>query len=116
MLRLIGKDGGGTLLRNVDRLQPEFTTTNERKCNFLLTVVQRNVVMAWWLAPPLRNREIPGSRPNQPANYTVSPYGRITFNAMWSLYVPHSGYYTYHQFNIQQFYVLPTQFMCFVWI
>ena len=29
-----------------------------------------------------------------------------------------SGYYMYRQFNIQQFYVLPTQtlFMCFVWI
>ena len=22
----------------------------------------------------------------------------------------------YHQFNIQQFYILPTQFVCFVWI
>jgi hypothetical protein len=31
------------------------------------------------------------------------------FKAQWSLYVPHSGHYTYHQFNIQQFYVLPTQ-------
>ena len=29
--------------------------------------------------------------------------------AQWSLYVPHSGHYMYHQFNIQQFYVLPTQ-------
>ena len=28
--------------------------------------------------------------------------------AQWSLYVPHSGHYMYHQFNIQQFYVLPT--------
>jgi len=28
--------------------------------------------------------------------------------AQWSLYVPHSGHCTYHQFNIQQFYVLPT--------
>ena len=29
-----------------------------------------------------------------------------------------SGHYMYHQFNVQQFYVLPTQtvFMCFVWI
>jgi len=26
----------------------------------------------------------------------------------WSLYVPHSGHYMYRQFNIQQFYVLPT--------
>ena len=46
------------------------------------------------------------------------------FTAKWSLYVPHSGYYMdrqwslyvlpsghymYHQFNIQHFYVLPTQ-------
>jgi hypothetical protein len=27
----------------------------------------------------------------------------------WSLYLPHSGHCMYHQFNIQQFYVLPTQ-------
>ena len=33
--------------------------------------------------------------------------------AQWSLYVPHSGHYMYHQFNIQQFYVLPTQlYLC----
>jgi len=34
------------------------------------------------------------------------------------MYINHlkpTGYYMYHQFNIQQFYVLPT-FMCFVWI
>ena len=30
-------------------------------------------------------------------------------NAQWSLYVPHSGHHMYHQFNIQPFYVLPTQ-------
>jgi len=29
--------------------------------------------------------------------------------AQCSLYVPHSGHYMYHQFNIQQFYVLPPQ-------
>jgi len=29
--------------------------------------------------------------------------------AQWSLYVPHSGHCMYHQFNIHQFYVLPTQ-------
>ena len=29
--------------------------------------------------------------------------------AQWSLYVPHSGHYIYRQFNIQQFYILPTQ-------
>ena len=29
--------------------------------------------------------------------------------AQWSLYVPHNGHYMYRQFNIQQFYVLPTQ-------
>jgi len=28
------------------------------------------------------------------------------------LYVPHSGHYMYHQSNIQQFYVLPTQRIC----
>ena len=27
-----------------------------------------------------------------------------------------SGHYMYQQFNMQQFYVLSTQFMCFVWI
>jgi hypothetical protein len=28
---------------------------------------------------------------------------------LWSIYVPYSGHYMYRQFNIQQFYVLPTQ-------
>ena len=33
--------------------------------------------------------------------------------AQWSLYVPPSGHYMYHQFNIQQLYVLPTQlYLC----
>ena len=33
--------------------------------------------------------------------------------AQWSLYVPYSGHYMYHQFNIQQFHVLPTQlYLC----
>ena len=32
--------------------------------------------------------------------------------AQWSLYVPQSGHYMYHQFNIQQFYVLPTHCVC----
>jgi len=32
----------------------------------------------------------------------------IICTAQWSLYVPHSGHYMYGQFNIQQFYVLPT--------
>ena len=38
--------------------------------------------------------------------------------AHWSLYVPHSGHYMYHQFNIQHSHVLPhtAVFMCFVWI
>jgi len=31
------------------------------------------------------------------------------FTVQWSLYVPHSGHFMYHQFNIQQFHVLPTQ-------
>jgi len=36
-----------------------------------------------------------------------------TCTAQWSLYVPHSGHCMYHQFNIQQFYVLPTQlYLC----
>jgi len=29
--------------------------------------------------------------------------------AQWLLYVPHISHYMYHQFNTQQFYVLPTQ-------
>jgi len=29
--------------------------------------------------------------------------------SQWSLYVPHSGHYMYHQFNIQQLYVQSTQ-------
>jgi len=33
--------------------------------------------------------------------------------AQLSLYVPHSGHYMHHQFNTQQFYVLPTQlYLC----
>jgi len=35
------------------------------------------------------------------------------FKAQWSLCVPHSGHYMYHQFNIQQFYILPTQCIFF---
>ena len=31
-----------------------------------------------------------------------------TSKAQWSIYVPYSGHYMYRQFNIQQFYVLPT--------
>ena len=34
-----------------------------------------------------------------------------TYRAQWSLYVPYSGHYIYRQFNIQQFYVLPTQYI-----
>jgi hypothetical protein len=30
------------------------------------------------------------------------------YTAQWSLYVPHSAHYMYRQFNIKQFYVLPT--------
>ena len=40
----------------------------------------------------------------------------LKFEAQWSLYVPytghyvpHSGHYMYHQFDIQQFHVLPTR-------
>jgi hypothetical protein len=37
--------------------------------------------------------------------------------AQWSLYVPHSGHYMYHQFNIHNSTFYPhTVFMCFVWI
>ena len=33
--------------------------------------------------------------------------------AQWSLYVPHSGHYMFHQFNIPQFHVLLTQlYLC----
>jgi hypothetical protein len=76
-----GQDGGGRLLQNVDKFQPEFTTTNKPKCNFFLIAFPQNVVVAWRLAPPLRNREIPGSSPDQPGNYTVSPYRRISVSA-----------------------------------
>ena len=37
---------------------------------------------------------------------TESPVVTIC-TAQWSLYVPHSGHYVYHQFNIKKFYVLP---------
>jgi hypothetical protein len=33
----------------------------------------------------------------------------LTYKAQWSLYVPHSGHYMYHEFNFQQFSALPTQ-------
>ena len=37
--------------------------------------------------------------------------------AQWSLYVPHSGHYMYHQFNIHNSTFSPlTVFICFVWI
>ena len=32
----------------------------------------------------------------------------IICTAQWSLYVPHSGHYMYHHFNIHKFCVLPT--------
>ena len=38
--------------------------------------------------------------------------GTVNLNNLkpqWSLYVPHSGHYMYHQFNIQKFSVLPTR-------
>ena len=48
-------------------------------------------------------------------NYRPSPR-TASFHPNYTL--KPSGHYMYHQFNIQQFYVLPTQtvFMCFVWI
>ena len=42
-------------------------------------------------------------------SYTRMLKRRYPSTAQWSLYVPHSGHYMYHQFNIQQFHVLPTQ-------
>ena len=44
-----------------------------------------------------------------PARLKVLSYCTEPFTAQWSLYVPHSGHYMYRQFNIQQFYILPTQ-------
>jgi len=35
------------------------------------------------------------------------------YRAKWSLYVPHSGHYIYHEFNTHEFYVLLTQlYLC----
>jgi hypothetical protein len=31
--------------------------------------------------------------------------------AQWSLYVPHSGHYMYHQFNIHKLHALPKQYI-----
>jgi hypothetical protein len=47
----------------------------------------------------------------QCAALALTPHSPVVTicTAQWSLYVPHSGHYTYRQFNIQQFYVLPTQ-------
>ena len=44
--------------------------------------------------------------------WTIQTNSSLTqqpYTAQWSLYVPHSGHYIYHQFNIQQLYVLPSQ-------
>ena len=49
---------------------------------------------------------------NEISNTTENLKSRKVSNpskAQWSLYVPHSGHYMYRQFNILQFYVLPTQ-------
>jgi len=45
-------------------------------------------------------------------HYVYRTVGTIC-TAQWSLYVLHSGHYMYRQFNIKQFYVLPTQlYLC----
>ena len=49
------------------------------------------------------------AKPLKPSGHYMYRTVVTICTAQWSLYVPHSGYYTYHQFNIQQFYVLPTQ-------
>jgi len=45
----------------------------------------------------------------QPSGYYLYSTVVTICTAQWLLSVPHSGYYLYRQFNIQQFYVLPTQ-------
>jgi len=40
--------------------------------------------------------------------HSLFPIKLLTLT-QWSLYVPYSGHYMYRQFNIQQFYILPTQ-------
>jgi len=51
----------------------------------------------------------------QPESQIPNPHYSSLFLSLWpskaqqSLYVPPSGHYMYRQFNIQQFYVLPTQ-------
>ena len=51
---------------------------------------------------------------------TAIPYTALTDWFLLPRFNPlkPSGHYMYHQFNIQQFYVLPTHtvFVCFVWI
>ena len=46
------------------------------------------------------------------------PYTALTDWYLQQRFKPlkQSGYYVCHQFNIQQYYVLPTQCICFVWI
>ena len=48
--------------------------------------------------------------PNGTVPYVISPlYGECDFSTLYMVPLKPSGYYMYHQFNIQQFYVLPTQ-------
>ena len=47
--------------------------------------------------------------PVQPSGHYMYRTVVTICTAHWSLYVQPSGYYMYRQFNIQQFYVLPTQ-------
>jgi hypothetical protein len=52
------------------------------------------------------------SNPLKPSGHHMYRTAATICTAQWSLYVPHSGRYMYHQFNIQQFYVMPTQCIC----
>jgi hypothetical protein len=45
----------------------------------------------------------------QPGGHYVYRTVVTICTAQWSLCVPHSGHYMYHQFNIHKFYVLPTE-------
>ena len=51
--------------------------------------------------------------PNGTVPYVISPlYGECDFSTLYMVPLKPSGYYIYHQFNSQKFYVLPTQCIC----
>ena len=52
------------------------------------------------------------TRYRQPAASKLSQPEVKPFKAQWLIYVPYSGHYMYHQSDIQQCYVLPTQCIC----